>query len=642
MKLKLDNLGKVSITVEKEYWNINKSYDRLVIVEERGTYTTYLSRVPVPKGVLLDDRNYWIAFGKRQAINISNYTVLANEDQLPRTAEEVTAPYLINDTVYVWVGENGNAVDGKYNAISFKGPKGDDGKSAYELYLDNGGTLDLVAWLATLKGETGPRGESAYEAAMRIRAAYGEARISIEEWLESLKGKAFTYEDFTTEQLESLRGPRGLTGAQGLRGLTGPIGPAGPQGPAGQDGATPVVSIGSNGNWYVNGQDTGKPSRGPQGTPGEGGGAANVYMDDEKIYIVVGTNIASPSISTIPNDKISLNTNAPSKDVTLYRKNIKNNLRLQFVTSDQYNDYYIEIGGKTYTVFDLSPNTENDVVTFKVGRNKDVDNTATLRIYSPTNEIEEIQLTLEYKKIEEKQPVVMSINPYPTLNLNRLEPDSEIEIDAIGVTQPVVFQFSEYNQDQLSIFGWSLSYNGQLRAEITVQPEDFSAGTVTIQVKRSPKYPYGDASTPLRIFSPTGEFEDKYITIDYKGMEPVMITPNFEDIYILTREGGTMPYKIPFVGNYIPADVRVELAQNPGDHYTIYTYYIEDGEESEWNNADGSVTLEKDQINNNLDKHYGLKIVRDNSVHEQTEIIKIRIIPTDTPTDVTEFNVYYS
>lgn len=62
---------------------------------------------------------------------------------------------------------------------------------------------------------------------------------------------------------------QGAKGEQGIQGIQGEQGVQGIQGPAGKDGKTPVV--GDNGNWYIDGMDTGKPSRGatgPQGTPG--------------------------------------------------------------------------------------------------------------------------------------------------------------------------------------------------------------------------------------------------------------------------------------------------------------------------------------------------------------------------------------
>lgn len=57
-----EELGKVAITVEKDYWDIKKAYNRLVIVERKGYYKTYISRVPVPAGVSITNRDFWIPF----------------------------------------------------------------------------------------------------------------------------------------------------------------------------------------------------------------------------------------------------------------------------------------------------------------------------------------------------------------------------------------------------------------------------------------------------------------------------------------------------------------------------------------------------------------------------------------------------
>lgn len=62
MKLVKQSLGKVSITVEKNYWNNSRYYDRLVIVEHKQRKRTYISRKPVPAGTNIDDREYWIPF----------------------------------------------------------------------------------------------------------------------------------------------------------------------------------------------------------------------------------------------------------------------------------------------------------------------------------------------------------------------------------------------------------------------------------------------------------------------------------------------------------------------------------------------------------------------------------------------------
>ena len=40
MQLQIDKLGKVSITVEQNYWDINKDYDKLTVVEKEGVFGT--------------------------------------------------------------------------------------------------------------------------------------------------------------------------------------------------------------------------------------------------------------------------------------------------------------------------------------------------------------------------------------------------------------------------------------------------------------------------------------------------------------------------------------------------------------------------------------------------------------------------
>ena len=80
-------------------------------------------------------------------------------------------------------------------------------------------------------GEDLPRGKSAYEIAKENGFDGTEA-----EWLASLKG---------------------ATGAPGTNGK------------AGENGKTPYV--GENGNWYIGADDTGKPSRGAKGEPGQDG-----------------------------------------------------------------------------------------------------------------------------------------------------------------------------------------------------------------------------------------------------------------------------------------------------------------------------------------------------------------------------------
>ena len=74
MRIKTDKLGKSCITIEREYHSIDKEYDRLTIVEEKGAFVTYVSRKPVPAGIQLTDREYWIPFSGIKESIVLNYT----------------------------------------------------------------------------------------------------------------------------------------------------------------------------------------------------------------------------------------------------------------------------------------------------------------------------------------------------------------------------------------------------------------------------------------------------------------------------------------------------------------------------------------------------------------------------------------
>ena len=109
----------------------------------------------------------------------------------------------------------GITIKGKYDSLSAlqaAHPKADEG-DAYmagtNLYVWNGS-----AWIdcGNVQGPKGDKGDT------------------------GSKGDAFTYADFTQEQLASLKGPKGDKGDTGAKGSTGATGAQGPQGPQGVQG----------------------------------------------------------------------------------------------------------------------------------------------------------------------------------------------------------------------------------------------------------------------------------------------------------------------------------------------------------------------------------------------------------------------
>lgn len=87
-----------------------------------------------------------------------------------------------------------------------EGAGGKDGKSAYEIAVDNGFEGDQTEWIESLKGNPGDKGEP------------------------------FKYENFTEEQLEDLIGPKGNPGERGTDGTDGKDGIDGKDGENGKDG----------------------------------------------------------------------------------------------------------------------------------------------------------------------------------------------------------------------------------------------------------------------------------------------------------------------------------------------------------------------------------------------------------------------
>ena len=160
------------------------------------------------------------------------------------------------------------------------GEKGTDGKSAYQIAVEQGYQGSESDWLSSLKGDKGEKGNTGAKGNPGQDGAEGKSAYAIavehgyedseEKWLLSLKGeKGDTGE----------RGEKGDTGLQGERGEKGETGQQGEQGPKGEKG------------------DPG--DRGLQGVPGEKGekGDAGVAGKD-------GTDGFSPIANVVKNGSV--------------------------------------------------------------------------------------------------------------------------------------------------------------------------------------------------------------------------------------------------------------------------------------------------------------------------------------------------
>ncbi len=123
MKEISEDKGRVRPVVEGDFQcddngNSTRFYEILSIVgqvNDDGTKISYISKTDVPIGIPLTDTTYWYPF----------------------------------QVIAVPKGDKGD-----------KGDKGEDGKSAYDLYIEHGGTITPVeAWLESLQGKAGKDGK---------------------------------------------------------------------------------------------------------------------------------------------------------------------------------------------------------------------------------------------------------------------------------------------------------------------------------------------------------------------------------------------------------------------------------------------------------------------------------------------------
>ena len=123
-----------------------------------------------------------------------------------------------------------------------------DTGNANQISFNDGQTFQEKLEAGMLKGDKGDQGLQGIQGEKGEKGDKGD------------KGDAFTYEDFTPEQLASLKGEQGIQGVKGDKGDTGEQGPKGDkgdpgeQGPQGlpgekgQDGLTTAISV--NGSSY--------------------------------------------------------------------------------------------------------------------------------------------------------------------------------------------------------------------------------------------------------------------------------------------------------------------------------------------------------------------------------------------------------
>lgn len=146
MKEKIENLGKVAVTIEEGYWDIKKPYDKLTVVEREGTGTTFISRKPVPPGTSILNRKYWIKFSKWSDIPYEITQKFGDSDELAISQKTLTNKF---SDVETEIREGDESLDRRLRVVE-----------VHERIMVDGGELE-VATGYDLEHPESPRQEAA-------------------------------------------------------------------------------------------------------------------------------------------------------------------------------------------------------------------------------------------------------------------------------------------------------------------------------------------------------------------------------------------------------------------------------------------------------------------------------------------------
>ncbi len=221
--------------------------------------------------VTIGDDGYWYVDGVNTNVKaeaedgkgISNISKTSSEEGV----DTYTITYSDGSVSFFHVTNGKDGKDGKTPYI------GDDGY----WYVDGENTGVKAQGDQGVQGEKGDRGED------------GRSVGSIEPTSTSADGLSvtytITYSDGTTSTFVVSNGKDGEDGKPGEQGI---------QGEPGADGHTPVITVGSNGNWFVDGLDSGvsaKGEKGDQGVQGEKGDRGEDGADGKDGISVVNAEI---------------------------------------------------------------------------------------------------------------------------------------------------------------------------------------------------------------------------------------------------------------------------------------------------------------------------------------------------------------
>lgn len=238
------------------------------------------------------------------------------------------------NTINIYMGEE-DKVNVKDNTqiIKLQGPKGDKGDTGERgpegpkgdafTYADF--TEEQLAGLKGPKGDKGETGMQGERGEQGPQGIQGEIGPKGDTGLTGPKGEPFKFSDFSAKQLEALRGPKGDIG---------PVGPVGPQGPRGEQGLRGVQGqrgeVGPQGPQGLVGP---KGDVGPQGPIGLQGPTGERGPKGEQ-----GDNVNAEVVSKIKNFLLDNNVVIHSdslEEIMLEHFKILKSGGVVFITDDE-------------------------------------------------------------------------------------------------------------------------------------------------------------------------------------------------------------------------------------------------------------------------------------------------------------------
>lgn len=262
---------------------------------------------------------------------ITTITLDSFKDQLNQAIEEAKKQATPGKSAYqLWLDEGNKGTEQDFLA-SLKGAKGDQGAtgetgqagqpglSAYQLAVNAGFKGSEAEWLDYLrKGPQGPQGNPG------TNGKDGQSAYQI--WLNN--GHEGTETDFLNSLIgpRGEQGPKGEPGQNGQDGAQGPAGAPGRDGQNGKDGATPslkfgtITSVGPDQPAKAELIDNGNDSYTlnltiPRGAKGETGGVNQVIKPELTIGTVTTVNSneqASASLTKTSESSYAINLNIPA------------------------------------------------------------------------------------------------------------------------------------------------------------------------------------------------------------------------------------------------------------------------------------------------------------------------------------------